>query len=175
MPGGGKALVNGGTTLTMKETDKNTRQQSLRETQRTLELPKQISFSFPECQTHYNVFSSLTRHLYLKHPSLDIEWSYQCCECEGRSHNRRELGKHTSDCHPTPGSPPTRHGAYSCTFCSDSFVSQRSKSQHKRNRHPIQLSKRLACIAVTEEERLIPSSQSSVTNITARPLACRGN
>lgn len=52
-------------------------------------------------------------------------------------------------------STPTRQGDYLCTFCSECFASERSKSQYKRNRYPILMSKRLGEIATGEEVRAI--------------------
>ena len=126
----------------------------------TLELPKQTSFTCPECTTQYNVFSSLTRHLHIKHSTLQVEWRYKCCDCEESFSSRRDLGKHSSERHWPSGSPAIRHGDYPWDFCHELSVSQRNKSQHEQNRHPIQLSKQLARLAVLEEERLTLSQPS---------------
>jgi len=118
----------------------------------TFELPKQTTFLCPICDYAYNVYSSITRHLTVKHEGVEVQYLYKCCECDRRFESRKQLGRHVSDDHPaTTEPPPSRKGAYQCNFCEESFVSQRGQAQHERNRHPIRLSKLLATLASQPE------------------------
>jgi len=91
------------------------------------EFPKQTTFLCPICDCRYNVYSSITKNLTMKHESVEVEYLYKCCDCDRRFESRKELGRHASDVHPAVEEPPppSRKGTYQCNFCEESFVLQR--------------------------------------------------
>ena len=139
-----------------------------------LNCQKQTTFYCPICDCSYNVYSSITRHITLKHET-DIEYLYKCCDCEITFESRKELGRHASDNHRMVEErpPPSRKGAFHCSFCEESFATQRGQAQHKRNRHPIRLSKYLANLASQpdDEEEQAEASVVNESSKTSQPAS----
>ena len=132
----------------------------------TFELPKQTTFSCPVCDCAYNVYSSITRHLSIKHEGVEVEYLFKCCDCDRTFESRKQLGRHVSDNHSVSTEPPpSRKGAYQCNFCEESFVSQRGQAQHERNKHPIRLSKFLATLA-SQPETDVDEEDTQITPLT---------
>jgi len=129
-----------------------------------VEVPKQTTFSCPLCETSFNIFSSLTRHLKLKHPKLNTTILHRCWECGEQFQNRKELGTHSKRSHDNPPAlQPKRLGEYPCSFCDESFASERSRSGHERSQHPILVSKKLAIEAAKDGRKAAPRPDAALS------------
>jgi len=46
---------------------------------------------------NYNVYFSITSHLMLKHENVEVEYLYQCCDCDRKFEPRKKLWRHASN------------------------------------------------------------------------------
>lgn len=105
--------------------------------------PDQSTFHCPHCRLAFNIFSSLTRHLKLKHPSLATKFCFCCSTCPAEFDSRRSVANHYAAKH-AGAQQVTREGNHACQYCDEGFASARGLAQHIRGQHRAQRSSDLA-------------------------------
>lgn len=117
--------------------------------------PSQIRFTCSACKLTYTTHHSLVRHVSVSHAHLQLNITFQCTLCEYVNANLKATANHYRLTHGAAVPPVEVVGSNekACPFCSQTFPSTHSCSQHIRGQHMREASEQRAREAAEKEQQ----------------------